>query len=117
METILALITHYVADFVLQSRKMGQNKSSSLKYLSLHVLIIFLCFLPFGLKFAFYNALIHAIIDGTIWNGYKLSVYLRDRTATKESWKYYEDDLFYSTIGFDQLLHSVTIVYLLEYLK
>lgn len=113
---ILALLVHFIADFLLQSRTMGQKKSSSLKYLSMHIVIIFLCFLPFGLKFAAANALIHMLIDGTIWNVYKASVYFRDKSATPQTWKYWEDSWFYSTIGFDQLLHCITIVALMEYL-
>ncbi|NVM46737.1 MAG: DUF3307 domain-containing protein [Candidatus Lokiarchaeota archaeon] len=116
MKILLALLVHFVADFILQSREMGQKKSSSIKWLSLHISIIFICFLPFGLEFALYNALIHAIIDGSIWNLYKYSVYKRDKTATKETWKYYEDHWFYTTIGLDQFLHAATIVLLMEVL-
>ena len=116
MRLFLAFLTHFVADFIFQSRKMGQNKSSSLKWLSLHIAIIFICFLPFGLKFAVLNALFHAVIDGTIWNLYKISVFLRDKTATKENWKYWQDSWFYTTIGFDQFLHGATIILLMEYL-
>ena len=57
------------------------------------------------------------IIDASIWNIYKWSVYLRDKTATKENWKYWEDSWFYTTIGFDQLLHGITIIAILEYLS
>jgi hypothetical protein len=110
---VLALITHFIADFICQSRKMGKYKSSSIYWLSAHILIIFSLFTPFGLKFAIKNALIHMLIDGTIWNGYKLSVKLRDKNATASTWKYWKDHWFYVTIGFDQLLHVLTIVWLL----
>jgi len=116
MKLALAFITHFIADFILQSRTMGQRKSSSLKYLALHTSIIFLCFLPFGVEFSACNAFIHAIIDNFIWNVYTASVYFRNKNATKENWKYWEDHLFYTTIGLDQLLHGLTIILLMEYL-
>lgn len=113
----LAFVIHFVADFLLQSREMGKKKSSDYSYLAMHLSIQFLCFLPFfGFKFALYNALIHGVIDKNIWNLYKVSVYLRDKKATPETWKYYDDHWFYSTIGLDQLLHALTIIYLVKYL-
>jgi len=89
--------------------------------------------------FTTFNALIHGVIDWNIWNFYKLSVKYRllkikpeDFNYTTEAewhvattgsqadylamagrnWKYWDDHLFYTTIGFDQLLHSITIVLL-----
>lgn len=120
MKLSLLFITHFVADFLLQSRKMGKNKSSSWKYLGMHISIIFAAFLPFGIKFAVLNALIHAIIDKNIWNLYKLSAGYRiskisGKNTSKfaelvQTWPYWEDHWFYATIGFDQLLHALTII-------
>lgn len=127
-------ILHFIADFLLQSREMGKNKSSNYTYLFKHISIIFavifIGLIPFlGLKlafvFAFYNALVHMIIDKFIWNIYKLMVYksfLRDFIKTGQSnkdeyiairtdkFKFYEDHWFYATIGFDQLLHALTLI-------
>jgi len=131
---LICLCLHFIADFILQSREMGKNKSSSYKWLGLHLLIQFLVFLPIGLKFSLCNAIIHGIIDKNIWNLYKFSAYLRIKKMVEplyyseenkkhlfekfgKEWKYWEDHLFYTTIGFDQLLHIGTIVMLLEYLK
>lgn len=145
MKLALLFLTHFVADFLLQSRKMGKNKSSSWKYLGMHISIIFLAFLPFGFLFALINALCHAIIDRNIWNLYKIYAanviqtkierdlshvseeFLLDwnsfptkkeefvRTKAKyysENFKYWEDHWFYATIGFDQLLHALTLIVL-----
>lgn len=129
MNLFWAFLTHFVADFLLQSRKMGKNKSSSVKWLAGHIAIIFLCFLPFGLKFAALNALFHAIIDGTIWNLYKLLKFYQwysprlglefNCKIAKErakKFKYWEDHWFYVTIGLDQFLHGATIILLMRYL-
>lgn len=108
---IPALITHFVADFILQRREVGQKKSSSPRHLAEHIAIIFVCFLPFGLQFALYNALIHAVIDASIWNLYKVVVKIMHPGAD-HTYKYWTDHKFYATIGLDQLLHTLTIVYL-----
>jgi len=116
MKLLLAFFIHFIADFILQSREMGEKKSSSFKWLSKHIGIIFICFLPFGIEFALCNAFIHMLIDACIWNIYKITVYIRDKKATKENWEYWKDGWFYDTIGFDQFLHGATIILLMEYL-
>lgn len=140
-------VLHFVADFIFQSREMGQKKSSEWTWLAKHLMIqhaVFLVFLaPFvGIKlaliFATVNALIHGLIDWNIWRLYKLSAHIRikkdiavlDKIMVKDpmidheglmeeayqdkvkNWKYWEDHLFYTTIGFDQLLHGLTLILL-----
>ncbi len=121
----LMFITHFIADFLLQSREMGKKKSSEWAWLGKHLLIQFMCFLPFGIKFALLNTIVHGIIDKNIWNLYKYSAMVRlkknpnhpllspDMTLPiVQRWQYQEDHWFYTTIGFDQLLHTLTIVIL-----
>jgi len=142
MWTLIAmLVTHFVADFLLQSREMGKKKSSEPKWLLAHLAIQFACFLLYGWKFALLNTLVHGAIDWHIWRLYKLSVYVRikrsvaklEQTFAKKegvaawfteaqreqqydheanTWQYWEDHWFYATIGLDQLLHMITIVVL-----
>lgn len=131
------MILHFVADFVFQSREMGQKKSSEFRWLFKHLTIQWL-FFAFGLvyfvgpvvaiSFATLNCLVHGLIDWNIWNLYKLSAYKRikaeadefhnlseaDRNAwiaeSGKNWQYWNDHWFYTTIGFDQLLHGLTII-------
>ena len=134
----------------MQSREMGQKKSSEVIWLLRHLLIQWLMFFV-GLSivvgpiaaiiFATANAVIHGVIDWNIWNCYKLLTHKRlmskanraaymngnlnipfeERAKVKydeklASFKYWEDHLFYSTIGFDQLLHCLTIITLFSIL-
>lgn len=123
MNLLLAFFLHFIADFILQSREMGKNKSSNWKYLLAHLSIQFLVFLPFfGWQFSLANAAIHGIIDKNIWNLYK--IFTLYRLGYFRAWKegkldnvtkyhkYWEDHLFYATIGLDQFLHSATLILL-----
>jgi hypothetical protein len=121
------MCVHYVADFLLQPREMGKKKSSEPKWLAGHLLIQFLCFLPFtNWRFALVNCFFHGVIDWNIWKAYKFMVGVRLKLNPNHSllrfgfrkkfnpdhWQYQEDSKFYDTIGFDQLLHFLTLYYL-----
>jgi hypothetical protein len=84
------------------------------------------------LLFGILNTLIHGIIDWNIWKLYKFSAHIRISRFVRQkatnpdgtisfsenqlyqdavkNWKYWEDSVFYDTIGFDQLLHGLTIL-------
>lgn len=106
---ISLMVMHLIADYFLQSREMGQQKSSSWKMLFKHGWIQFLVFffgvhailcyyafteLPFGrastLFFMFgiisfilavKNAFIHMLVDKITWNAYK---YFKARQIGKQ---------------------------------
>lgn len=121
-------IFHYIADFVLQSREMGTKKSQDLNWLGGHLFVQFWVFF-FGLMYQFHinafyfasiNMLIHGVIDWYIWRGYKYTVYYRlkrdNKLDTAAQWQYWQDHLFYTTIGLDQLLHGLTLIVLAGWL-
>lgn len=108
------LIVHFIADFLLQPREMAVGKSSDRSWLILHAVIIYWAFFfgtGFNLNFALMNACVHAFIDMFIWKGYKWK-----RRFKTPDFKYWQDHLFYTFIGFDQLLHGLTIVWLWKWL-
>lgn len=140
---ISLIILHFIADFLLQSREMGKNKSSDWGYLTLHLLIQYIVFLPvLGVTWSLINALVHGLIDRNIWNIYKMWALNKinhevdvahdlallnakvnpvdfsfnpewkniKREELIKSFKYWEDHMFYTTIGFDQMLHMITLV-------
>lgn len=139
---VYLMVLHFVGDFLLQSREMGKNKSSQLVWLVRHCFIILAVMYaglvpwllsgllagPKYLLFPLLNMLVHGVIDKNIWNFYKASVTYRIKQnpsvvetvdglvlaqdAKNVKWEYWEDHLFYVTIGFDQLLHAATIIWL-----
>lgn len=120
---IYLMFLHYIADFILQSRDMGKNKSNSIKYLLGHLLIIFTIFLAgmaiffdreTCLRFTLSNTVIHGIIDLFIWKYYVVSVKLRKLRSLfgPLGFQFWDDKWFYSFIGFDQFLHYATIILL-----
>lgn len=128
MVTLIYLcILHFISDFILQSREMGTKKSEQVVWLLRHLIYIQMVF-TFGLApllftglsgekyllFLVLNTIIHGIIDWNIWKLYKLSVLYR--FINRDNFKYWEDHLFYTTIGFDQLLHISTLIFLWNFL-
>lgn len=123
MTMIKLFFLHFLADFILQPREMGKKKSSDFRWLFGHLAIQFLVFLPFvGWRLSAMNALVHGLIDKNIWNLYKVSVLYRvfpksmpwkERPGNlSANYRYWEDHWFYVTIGLDQFLHAVTLIYL-----
>lgn len=103
---IYLLIMHWIFDFLLQSDSMAINKSSSYKYLSFHVFVYsiglsifaFGAFsIPLAISWIIFNAMLHFVVDD---NTSKFTSYL---------WKTNQRHWFFVTIGFDQLLHIMSL--------
>lgn len=132
----LMVALHFLADGLLQPRWMGIGKSSDRKILTMHLSII--CIVMFiGLLFvtdvltagiiSTVNAIVHGLIDATIWNAYKAITKIRlvgighnnighqQRMEIFAAFKYWEDKLFYDIILFDQTLHILTLWYVMKY--
>lgn len=133
---LICLVCHIIGDGYFQTRQMAEAKSASPLVLFHHictlsvVLLFGLCaFVPIGLlvPILMINGAIHFVIDGTIWNLYKLKVKVR---AKKEfaglredfdcwlirdyipNFAYWKDPTFYNFILIDQALHFLTFVIL-----
>lgn len=122
----LLLITHFIADFLMQSREMAEKKSSEPLWLGLHIRTIVWTMMGvayfcgggwMSIPFALANGTIHAVIDWMIWRNYKRRVMIRFPSfESRRDFQFWKDSEFYSTIGFDQLLHVLTIVALYDWL-
>jgi len=102
LSSVFAL--HFVGDFVMQTRTMAENKSTSIKWLSSHVAVYSMFLLPFGVWFALLNGILHFATD-----------YVTSRLTSK-AWKEKKTHKFFTIIGVDQLIHSLCLVWSLYFL-
>ncbi len=100
---ILIFVLHYIGDFILQTRWMGENKSKLLSALSLHILVYTATLLPFGFEFAIINGILHFITD-----------FITSRLSSR-AYKNGNMAQFWAIIGFDQLIHTITLILTLQY--
>lgn len=93
----IALVLHFIADFVLQPRAMGKLKSEKLLWLFGHLAIqtiimglglYYFLGLKSTLLFTGLNTLVHGIIDWYIWKGYKKVTYLRLKNSATKTIEY-----------------------------
>lgn len=122
-ELILLLsifVLHYIGDYVLQTREMAENKSHSLKFLSMHVMFYVI---PFLIAYMIFDVLMtfndmpldiksaEKMAYGIIW--FFFSHWFIDMFTSKMSHNYHKKNKtkpFWLTIGFDQLLHNASIL-------
>lgn len=105
----LIFLFHYIADFIFQSRMMGENKSSNfgwlLKHLVVYTIIIGLLAYP----------LFPSMLAFGVWIVINFYLHLiTDFITSKISTYYYlKKNMygFWNTIGIDQLIHIVTLYY------
>lgn len=98
---VILFILHFVGDFVLQTDKMALNKSKSKFWLTVHCCVYFLMFTIWPL-FAVYLGLSHWLID-----------YFSSKVTSK-LWSLDSKHWFFVTIGLDQLLHTLSIIFFKE---
>lgn len=105
IEVLLALIwIHFIADFVLQSDWMAQNKSKKNWPLLVHIAVYTAPLFLFGWLFALVNGLAHFVTD-----------WLSSR-ATSWLWANQKRHWFFVVIGLDQAVHMTTLVVTYVYL-
>jgi hypothetical protein len=132
----LIIVNHFVADFLCQTDKMAINKSTSNKWLTLHVITYMTAMLPSvayidfmlnnGFSFhingnlgatSFYlvNFALHWITD---YFTSRASSYLYMKSQSdpngkflKESWRHW----FFSVVGLDQLIHYGCLFFTFQY--
>ena len=108
---LILTFSHFIADFMLQTDKMALNKSSSVKWLSIHlsvytISLYFLCLL-FNEMF---NANMVIAFSFFIVNGlaHWLTDFVTSRATTK-LWQAGQRHWFFVVIGLDQAIHAATL--------
>ncbi len=95
----ILLITHFIADFVLQEDRVAKGKSKSNWILAEHVTIYMLPFIFIvSPLYALINGILHFAID-----------YFTSR-LTGKLWAEGRVHDFFVVIGFDQLLHALSLI-------
>lgn len=109
MATFLLFISHYIADFIFQSRQMGENKSSSHRWLLKHVVVYatVLGLLTFPL---FENEYLFAcwLFGNFMWHW---GVDYVTSRFTKRLYEQKKMHAFWCVIGMDQMIHYLTLFY------
>lgn len=111
---ILISLFHWIADFICQSRQMANNKSKSLYWLTMHVItyttvttILWICF----------NQSIETLL--IVWCVTFITHWLTDFITSKiTTYFYLKNNMygFFSTVGFDQVIHGLTLLMTYNYL-
>ena len=111
---IVSILTlHWFCDFILQTRKQAENKSKSLLFLSVHVSNYFGGFVIVLLPFSYITGRFsdQAIMTYCIANA--LAHWVTDFfTSRWTSYLWHKKDIhsFFAVIGFDQLIHTTTLL-------
>ena len=102
------ILVHWVADFVLQSRMMGENKSSNNVWLATH------CFVYTTATMILWLPLVASVILPLDFKNISLACFLvfwthfgTDYISSRMTTKYAKDKkwyAFFNTIGFDQVI-------------
>lgn len=116
---ITLLIAHYLGDFICQSRKMAENKSTSLKVLSQHVAVYtgvliaslwiskFIMGISWFMGISYFTLLYYGCINGILH-------FIVDYFTSKAAKKAFENNnikRFWNIIGLDQLLHGAMLLF------
>lgn len=119
MLPISMVVAHFVGDFLLQSDWMALNKSKNTSALTTHCVIYSLCFLPFGILFTLVTFLLHFIVDAItskmtskLWfidTGPVKAEALRTTLYEWATIRWDRRHWFFVMIGFDQLIHYVSL--------
>ncbi len=113
MYLIIIQFIHFIADFLCQTREMANNKSKSIKWLSLHVFVYSLVTTFCWLIFTINLETLISIFFVTFITHWCTDFY----TSKLTTYFYIKNNLFafFSVIGFDQFIHTTTLILTYNY--
>jgi hypothetical protein len=118
---IAILGIHTLGDFFLQTRSMATKKSTSLLWLTLHVLVYTMTFMVFGMIFGNHlvvgeENVMPVVLEFCLLNG--VIHWGTDFLTSKGTTYFYGKEnnyLFFGTIGIDQFIHISTLLLTYSY--
>ena len=121
VELVLGVLTtHWICDFVLQSETMSKNKSTSNKWLLVHVFIysifttMFWAAISLTTGIGLVPPLMLAKLFVLIFVPHFVTDYITSR-ITKRLYEKKDYHNFFVAIGFDQLIHYICLLYTFNY--
>ncbi len=122
VDVFLILVSHFIGDFILQSRNIAERKSTDTAALSWHILIYTWTLSIFGFyKMLTYlpcknlGPLVLGIAGYVLINGIlHFAVDAVTSRLTSYYWSEKNTRAFFITIGADQLIHTLTLIYTLR---
>jgi len=110
LQLICLLAVHWLGDFVLQSHWMSVNKSKRIDALAIHVATYTTTLLiGSGLLFGVDNIGLLALFVGVNGSLHLATDFVTSK-ITSRLWDQQREHLFFVMLGFDQLVHQVTLV-------
>jgi len=111
-QLLIIFIAHWIGDYALQTTAMAVNKRSSVKWLSIHVMV-YATIIFFGFLFQqnLNTALQLAVVNGALH-------WVTDFFTSKLSYRFKDKPrIFYAVLGFDQLIHTSCLLLTFEKLS
>jgi hypothetical protein len=117
---IFLIFVHWLSDFVLQSRNMGERKGKDNFWLTLHVLVYsFATIFCWSLVFPLIKIPISA---ERMWLSFMIMFaahWITDYITSRVTGNFYSQQRwygFFTTIGFDQVLHYIQLFTIYNYI-
>lgn len=111
---IYILFAHFIADFICQTDEMAQNKSTSWKWLSIHITVYTSVLFAFSMFITDFNhAILYALVNGLIHFG----VDAITSRINSHLWKQGKVHWFFVGVGADQFIHAASLILTLSLLK
>jgi len=107
MNNLYMLIVHWIADFVLQTSEQAEKKSTSIKFLTYHILVYTLVW-GFASYYYFGDVLKCLIFAGITCVCHWLTDFVTSRLG-KPFWEKKDFHNGFVIVGFDQILHYVQL--------
>lgn len=112
LEILLILLTHWVADFILQTDKQAKGKSKEWKHLISHTSTYSLCWFPFLIfsisQYDLLSPILLFLFIPITFVLHTITDYFTSRLNSK-LWVEGKTHEFFVSIGADQILHYVQL--------